>query len=34
MAKHQSKPKVYKSDIAPVVRYKICRRNRLQENNT
>ena len=32
-AKHQSKPQVYISDIAPVVRYKTCRRNRLQENN-
>ena len=29
-AKHQSKPQVYKSDI---VRYKTCRRNRLQKNN-
>ena len=34
MAKHQSKPQDYKSDIAPcVVRYKTCHRNRLQENN-
>ena len=27
MAKHQSKPRVYKSDIAP------CRRHRIQENS-
>ena len=29
MAKHQSKPQVYKSHIT-VVRYKTCRRHRLQ----
>ena len=36
-AKHQSKPQVYKSDIAPCGQIRIlwstCRRNRLQENN-
>ena len=33
MVKHQSKPQVYKSDIAPCGQNKTCHRHRLQENN-